>query len=142
MAAVARRWFLTGPFPPRSLMASRRYYFELLHKQDDRGSDHVEVGVSEFPSVGSVQALSWQEPAPGLFLTRLKTLYVSPPFSVLLGPHRAAGGGDGGDTSPGGSCLEEPVAGGQESPEESEQSGAPRTPGWLMSPHRGGRDAG
>lgn len=83
---------------------------------------------------------------PGLFLTHVKTLYVSPlyvspPSSVLPAPAEQQAEGAGGHVPwgllPWGACCW-----GQEYPEVSEQSGAPQTPGWLVSPCRSGRDAG
>ncbi|XP_036440215.1 N-acetyl-beta-glucosaminyl-glycoprotein 4-beta-N-acetylgalactosaminyltransferase 1 [Colossoma macropomum] len=45
------------------LMSSRRYYFEILHKQDDKGSDHVEVG--------------WRPFLPGLKYDVIDSAYIS-----------------------------------------------------------------
>ncbi|XP_067445400.1 N-acetyl-beta-glucosaminyl-glycoprotein 4-beta-N-acetylgalactosaminyltransferase 1 [Thunnus thynnus] len=45
------------------LISSRRYYFEILHKQDDKGSDHVEVG--------------WRPFLPGLKYEVIDSAYIS-----------------------------------------------------------------
>uniref|UniRef100_A0A8P4K6P7 Beta-1,4-N-acetylgalactosaminyltransferase n=1 Tax=Dicentrarchus labrax TaxID=13489 RepID=A0A8P4K6P7_DICLA len=45
------------------LISSRQYYFEILHKQDDMGSDHVEVG--------------WRPFLPGLKYEVIDSAYIS-----------------------------------------------------------------
>ncbi|KAJ8417684.1 hypothetical protein AAFF_G00225270 [Aldrovandia affinis] len=45
------------------LISSRRYYFEVLHKQDDKGSDHVEIG--------------WRPFLPGLKYEVIDSAYIS-----------------------------------------------------------------
>ncbi|KAI5626279.1 N-acetyl-beta-glucosaminyl-glycoprotein 4-beta-N-acetylgalactosaminyltransferase 1, partial [Silurus asotus] len=54
---------ISEPIKSPFLMASRRYYFEILHKQDDKGSDHVEVG--------------WRPFLPGLKYDVIDSAYIS-----------------------------------------------------------------
>uniref|UniRef100_A0A8C3W3V7 Beta-1,4-N-acetylgalactosaminyltransferase n=1 Tax=Catagonus wagneri TaxID=51154 RepID=A0A8C3W3V7_9CETA len=78
---------------PRRLMASRRYYFELLHKQDDRGSDHVEVGWRaflpglKFEVIGSAH-ISLYTDESALKMDHVAHVPQSPASHVGLGPRQ------------------------------------------------------
>uniref|UniRef100_A0A671XSY8 Beta-1,4-N-acetylgalactosaminyltransferase n=1 Tax=Sparus aurata TaxID=8175 RepID=A0A671XSY8_SPAAU len=81
---------VTLSISPLSLISSRQYYFEILHKQDDKGSDHVEVGVSgphrhhesALPLYESNLKMNSVDHVPQTLASHIRLPEVSPPQSL------------------------------------------------------------